>query len=84
MFRNQKEATAAKKAAIVAPSNTTHVYVETNYSGNVVVEFYKEIGVSSCNNPMYVRWIKSRNSWAVKAQAFDHVKHYAVKIGDLG
>jgi len=61
------------------PAGTTHVF-RSNLSYRKVVEYYKEVGVSTHGNPTYVRWIKSRNDWATTPQAFDHVKLYAEKV----
>ena len=59
------------------PEGTTHFFRNKAGQPN---EFYKRVGTSSYGNPEYVRWIKSRNDWAVKPQAFDRVKLYAETV----
>ena len=61
------------------PEGTTHFF--RSKKTNAPNEFYKFVGTYTTNgNPEYVRWIKSRNSWAVTPQAFDHVKLYAEEV----
>ena len=60
------------------PKGTTHVYTDTYSTG--AIEYYKEVGVSAHGNPTYVRWIKTRNAWAVTPKAFSCVDEYATKL----